>query len=304
MRLQQAIDDFLLAKRAGNRSAATLSKYELTLLDFAAFVANADLATITAPQVRSYLDHCRSKGNAAETLETYYRTLHAFFNWAALEYALPHNPLNAVDKPRVKRRLPDYLTHEQLAALLAAIDGPRAARDRAILLFLLDTGVRAGELCGLQRSDIDLAQGQAQVSGKDQRERLVCFYELTSAALIAYWQQRSDTLPAAFVTTHAGQLAPLTRNALQQLFDRLSARVGFHVHPHLMRHTFAAYWIISGGDEESLRRMMGHTSPAMTQRYVALRTKDLQAKHRQYSPVKSLLGGTHATTVVDDRPHD
>lgn len=92
-------------------------------------------------------------------------------------------------------------------------------------------------------------------------------------------------VPFAFVTFRGDEARQMAVRVVQSLFKRLSKVTGFHVNPHLLRSTFGSMWIINGGDEESLRQMMGHTTYAMTRRYVRLRVKDLHDKHNKFSPM-------------------
>ncbi|HOT91539.1 MAG TPA: tyrosine-type recombinase/integrase [Anaerolineae bacterium] len=289
MTLHEAVKEFLLAKLAGGRSPRTLKRYEEVLTAFETLVGGRDLADVTPRHIRRFLASYRTRGCTPETLLSHYNVLRCFFNWLQREYQLTHNPIGAVDRPLVPSLLPKSLTADQVKALLKAVTETRKPeRNTALVMLMLDTGIRVGEACNLQREHIDLENRHVRVFGKDKRERQLPVGEKTTEAFKVYFETRNDDLPSAFVTFRGESARPMTVRVVQSLFKRLSKVVGFHVNPHLLRSTFGSIWITNGGDEESLRQMLGHTTYAMTRRYVRLRMSDLHDKHAKFSP---LAGG-------------
>lgn len=286
MKLQEAVKDFLLAKKAGGRATRTLERYESVLTGFCTLAGGRDLDGITPRLVREFLAAYRERGCKPETVLSHYSVLRCFFNWAQREYQLTSNPIGAVDRPLTPTLLPKSLTAAQVDALLAAAAKTRkAARNKALLLLMLDTGARVGEACGVLKEHLDFESLEVRLFGKDKRERQLPIGAATAAALRRYIEGRADGLPCVFVSHYGGKPRQMSVRVAQSLFKRLTKAVGFHVNPHLLRSTFGSMWIVKGGDEESLRQMMGHTTYAMTQRYVRLRVKDLHNKHAQFSPL-------------------
>lgn len=286
MTLHEAVKEFLLAKLAGGRSLRTLERYEAVLMAFETLVGGQALADVTPRLVRRFLASYRARGCTQETVLSHYNVLRCFFNWVQREYQLTYNPIGAVDRPLTPSLLPKSMTADQVKTLLQATESTRhPLRDKAFVMLMLDTGIRVGELCGILKEHVDLVRLEVRVFGKDKRERLLPVGPKTGEILQAYFQSRADDLPFAFVTFQGDDTRQMAVRVVQSLFKRLSKVTGFHVNPHLLRSTFGSMWIINGGDEESLRQMMGHTTYAMTRRYVRLRVKDLHNKHAQYSPL-------------------
>jgi integrase/recombinase XerD len=165
-------------------------------------------------------------------------------------------------------------------------------RDRALILFLLDTGVRASELCDLTVADVDLATGTARVRGKGHlnagagKLRLVRLGKRTRHALWLYLADRAvlATADAPVFATRAGET--WNRIHLRTHLHRLGLRADVaRCYPHRFRHTFALNYLRNGGDIYTLQQQLGHSSLEMVRRYLALAQADAEAAHRRASPV-------------------
>jgi site-specific recombinase XerD len=280
-----ALRDFLEAKEGANRAPATLEKYELAVSKVLDQTGDVAIGEIKPRDLRSIMATMRRDGLAPSTMLTYYTAIKSFMTWCCREYGVRRNPMANVERPNVPRRLPSYLTTDEVQALFQAAKQSRNARkNRAVLTVMLDTGVRSGELCGLRIDCVDLVTREMRVFGKDQDERLVPFGERTVLALVDYWSGRNDTIPTAF----HGLRGPLTTDGLRSIMRRLGAVAGVTVSPHLLRHTFAHRWVTGGGDLESLRRILGHSSLAMTQRYAGLSIEHIKDKHKGVNPLRDI----------------
>jgi len=216
------------------------------------------------------------------------------------EGAMAASPAERV-KPPVSR--PDQVqpfTIQQVEALLSAAKKSRnPRRDQAIILTLLDTGIRASELCGLAESDVELVSPrQIRVLGKGNKRRSVPIDKRTARALWQYLEEtRDERLPGGplFLSDRglsAGE--SLTGSGLLQLIERLGKAAGIEsvrCSPHSFRHSFAVMFLRGGGNTFTLQQILGHTSLDMTRRYVELAQADLENQHRQYSPVARLKNG-------------
>lgn len=277
--LQEALESLVEAKLAAGYSERTTEQYGYAVGKL--LPLGKSLEDLQARDIRGVLAKLRRAGAAAATLESIYRSIHAFFVWSVNEYGIDHNPMDAVEKPKLPNILPGYLSDNEVIALLNAAGQSRnAARDRALVSFMLDTGVRSGELTGLKRANVDMAQRRVSVFGKGNKERIVPFSVELQRPLLDYWQGRDDTFPWAFHSTSAED-GRLTKSGLKLLVHRLAeaAHIERRVYPHLLRHTFACRWVRRGGDVETLRRILGHSTLLVTLRYLGLAVDDLQAKH-------------------------
>jgi site-specific recombinase XerD len=168
-------------------------------------------------------------------------------------------------------------------------------RDRALILFLVDTGCRVGGLCGLELQDLDLAAQRAIVKEKQGKARFVFFAPATARALEAWLEVRpQDKGPWVFVGLGMHSKGAISANTVYQALRRRGdlAGVSGPVNPHAFRHGFARHFLLDGGDLATLADLMGHSSVEVTKDYYAIFTaEELQEKHRQHSPVSRMLGG-------------
>jgi integrase/recombinase XerC/integrase/recombinase XerD len=192
--------------------------------------------------------------------------------------------------PKVSADQIQPFTPEQVGSLLEAA---RTTRDYAVVLFMLDTGARASEVCSLRVPDVDLTGRKVKVAGKGGKSRTLFLSLPVTQALTDYLRTRRDG-PLFLAERGKGVKAgrSLTRYGLQKLIQSLGMAagvVGVRCSPHTLRHTFAVEFIRGGGNSFALKELLGHSSLDMTNRYVALALADLENQHRNYSPASRLL---------------
>ena len=229
----------------------------------------------------------------------------AFCSWLADNGYLDADPTVGISRPRRPDTLPVAFTDEQLAAILAAASQPdpdaRApwpARDRALVITLAGTGVRASELCGLTIGDLTTGQDPLlRVHGKGGKTRVVPLSPAVAATLAEYLQDRSERFPSQtkpdaddpLFVSYAG--TALTRGALKQYVYRWLLRAGVPRPEgeavHAFRHTFATGLIHNGADLASVRQLLGHASIASTQIYLRMTGVDLASAVRA-APITAL----------------
>ncbi len=298
--LRELVEEYTAALEVAGRSRRTIDWYRAYLEGFAGFAERdgeaAALRHLSPATVRRWLlaaQAARARPLAPNSVAGRIRTLRAFGHWLQRELGLGADLLAGLSPPRVPDVLVPSLTAAQMRALLAAVDGGSEAvvRDRAIVLLLLDTGIRLGELVSLSVGDVDLAEGRCRVMGKGSRERVVPLGGRSRRALRVSLVSRGPL--AAEDPLFVGRRgARLTSRAVQLLVRRLGRAAGFsgRCSPHVLRHSFARAFLTNGGDVFSLQRILGH-SPAslqVTRRYIRLLDDDLRAVHRRVSPVDRL----------------
>ena len=183
------------------------------------------------------------------------------------------------------------MSDEKVAALLeAAKTSTHKHRDTAILLFLLDSGVRAAELCNLKFGDVDFKNRSAKVLGKGNKIRMVYWGINTSKALLRYLRNEDRRSDEPVFLSDRGTLAgeALTPSGLFQLMGRLGTKAGVKCGCHDWRRTFAVNILNNGANLISVSRMMGHETLEITKGYLALAECDIEKQHRQYSPADRL----------------
>lgn len=226
------------------------------------------------------------------TVATYFARLKTFFAFAVADGYVESSPMAALRPPIARADQITPFTADQVRALLAASRETRhARRDEAIVLFLLDTGVRVSELCALTVGDLDIAGRRCRVLGKGNKHRNVFFSAPTAKALHAYLRRDADREATAPLFTPERGGEPMSRSGVQQLIRRLGQIAGLDAvrcSPHTFRHTFAIEFLRAGGNAFSLRELLGHAKLEVTQRYLLLAQADVAQQHRQFSPVESL----------------
>jgi site-specific recombinase XerD len=229
-----------------------------------------------------------------QTIRNFWAILRALFNFCVKNGYMKKSPLSGKTPPKVPQHHVQPFSDDQIHALLDACSrGCYPKRDKAIILLLLDTGLRVGELCSLCMEDLDTTGRSLVVKkGKGGKSRNVFFCEATLKAITTYTrtltkEQRAPENPL-FVSEIGKRFQP---NGIQQMIGRLaedSKITGVRCSPHTFRHTFAISFLRAGGGEFTLMHMLGHTSLAMTRRYCAVATADVQRVMETASPVKNL----------------
>lgn len=230
------------------------------------------------------------------TVHTYHGHLRTLFRWLIQEGIIETSPMEAIAAPIARADQVQPFDERQVGALLSASQKTlHGKRDYSIVCFLLDTGMRASELCDLKMSDVDMSARKCIVLGKGNKHRAVYFGRQTAKALWNYLreEEREPSSPVFLSDRGSGTGEPLTRSGLLQLIERLgkaSHIEAVRCSPHTFRHTFAVTFLRNGGNVFSLQQILGHTSLQMTNRYVAVSQGDLEKQHRQFSPVDRLGG--------------
>lgn len=191
--------------------------------------------------------------------------------------------------PKAERKVIKGLSTDDVARLLAAFDNSfDGKRNKAMLLILVDCGLRLGELLNLTLDDVEMERQLLKVSGKT-GQRVVRFGITTVKALLKYLMARNRINSSTDSLWLNSKGYAFTSSGVQSMFKRLSDRSAIGIHPHLLRHTFATLWLKNGGDSLMLQRLLGHTTLTMTNRYCqAVGCYDVLEAHKRYSPADKL----------------
>lgn len=279
MRLEEAIECFLLDCKARRLAAKTLRFYRQQLAAAVTWLREndvQDLADVTPAHVRGYVVSLQARGLTPASQHAAVRALKAFLNFCERDDLLRVNPARKLTMPRVPRVIKPSVSLADVGKLIAACAETRnPQRDEAIVRMLVDTGLRAAELCALTVGDLTGRRVRVR-GGKGAKDRVVFVGEMTRRALEAYLATR-PTLAAGdplFVSSETG--CALTYEGLKQLLERLGARAGVDVHAHALRRTFAVESLRNGADLVRLARLMGHADLVMLQKhYLPLLEDDL-----------------------------
>jgi integrase/recombinase XerC len=309
--LERHVESWMLDCEIRQLSPNTMSLRRTLLGKFIWFLEDGDYELCDEQAVREFLAYLntghRQKGGRwgneqltrplrPKSVRNYYSELAALFRYLIAEGVLTESPLEGINRPIVRQDQIQPFTADQIRALVAAskrTECPR--RDEAIVLFLLDTGARASEVCSLRVADVDLSQRKCTVLGKGNKRRQVYFGPTTARAILKYLAEvpHNDDSPLFISLRGTRYCEGISRHGLGDMIGRLGklARLqGVRCSPHTFRHTFAINFLRRGGNVFTLKELLGHTALYMVNRYVALAQADLEAQHRQYSPVEGIVG--------------
>ena len=222
------------------------------------------------------------------TAHNRYRGLHAFFKWAVAEGDLETNPMEGMRPPQLPEQPIEVVGPEHLARLLRSCEGRdfTSRRDTAIILLLVDTGMRRAECVGMTLDDVDLDQRIVWVLGKGRRPRALPIGRKTAQTLDRYLRAREGHQLAHLPQLWVGRNGPMTPSGVYQVVhDRARAAGLPAMHPHQLRHAFATSWLAEGGNENELMLVAGWKSRTMIDRYTkATAVERARASHVRLSP--------------------
>ena len=301
--IKQAIDSFLLSCKVEGKSYGTIECYTDKLKGFLWYATNYnwpdDINCVTTHHIREFLAYIRETAHRwgstcpramkpvnSTTVQKYYRVLSALFNWLVNEELITTSPLVKIKAPKAEKMVIKALSSNEVNQLISVFGNSfQGKRNKAIVLVLVDCGLRLGELLNLTLSHVNMEQQLLKVSGKT-GERVVRFGLATAKALLKYMMLRNSSNDHLWITKEG---ANLKDSSVETMFIKLAKKTGIHVHPHLLRHTFATLWLKNGGDSLMLQRLLGHTTLMMTNRYCqAVGCYDAVEAHKQYSPVDNI----------------
>jgi integrase/recombinase XerD len=290
-RLEQ-FQDYLTYERG--LSARTVQAYGRDLTRWHELVTGSGAhgpGDVTARQLREWVFALKEAGLAPTSIRRAQSAVRTYFAFLLADGAVSSDPTDRLESPRVTRKLPDFLSIDEVDRLLEAPDSSRRLywRDRAILELLYASGVRVSELVELPLSALDLEEGLATVVGKGAKERLVPIGAPARRALERYLR---DVRPGLDEGKGAGRVflnargRPLRREAVWTLVANAARRAGItkHVSPHTLRHTFATHLIEGGADLVAVQELLGHADVSTTQIYTHLDRDYLREVHRRYHP--------------------
>jgi integrase/recombinase XerD len=312
--LRATIEEYILDHRSQNHSPKTIEWHTLALGNFATFLEKQGVTCvedIERVQVLSWLANmgtepgAKGKKLSERSVNCYARSMRAFCNWLEAEGYVQVAPSNHVKMPKVGKPLIRIIEFEEFERMLKACAPPHetgpltdmnAARNRAILWVLWDTGIRLAELCDLRLANFDREKGTIIVHGKGNKERRIALGRNAQRSLLLYidrYRPNRDRLIELgnpnedHVFLSEGGYA-LTRRGIDMLFQRLRRRSdlpkGKRVSAHIFRHTFAVRYLMLGGDIYTLQELLGHEDIATIKNYMHLNDTLVQEQKRKFSP--------------------
>lgn len=268
---------FMDTKRIEGRSEKTLDRYEYILRRFREF-DSTPIRDVTVFNIRQFLSYEKNRGICDRTLTGYRDVFSSFFGWLHREGLLQHNPCANLMPIKFRKEVRKPYTDVDIERLKEACD---TQRDKAIITFLLSTGCRISEVCGLNREDIDFQNLECTVLGKGNKERTVYLNDIAAMQLTGYLKERTDNLSALFIGKGSDRLKP---GGIRKRLNEIAARAGVdNVHPHRFRRTLATNLINHGMPIQEVASVLGHDKIDTTMTYVYLDKIGVKNSYRKFS---------------------
>jgi integrase/recombinase XerC len=258
-------------------SAYTVRNYTADLVDFFDFLRERSIGSLKDVDrliLRDYLAHLMKEGLVKASIARKLSAIRSFYRYLMQVGLVDTSPVATTSSPKLDKRLPSFLTIEEVRRLLETPDlsTPQGQRDRALLELLYASGIRVSELVQLNLEQINLDTREIRVWGKGAKERVVLMGKPATEALAAYisegrlkllGERRNSTL---FVNRYGGRLP---ERRVQRILEKYTilARIDKRVHPHMLRHTFATHLLDGGADLRVVQELLGHADLSSTQIY-------------------------------------
>jgi integrase/recombinase XerC len=260
-----------------NVSRYTVRNYTTDLLGFFNFLKTKGISSLQEVDrhvLRDYLSHLMEQGFVKASIARKLSAIRSFYRYLLREGMMPTSPVATTSSPKLDRRLPSFLTIEEVERLLKAPDlsTPQGQRDQALMELLYASGIRVSELVNLDIGQVNLDSCEIRVWGKGSKERVVLMGKPAATALSAYLSQGRPELlgkkrsSALFVNRYGGRLI---ERRVQRILEKYTniAGISKRVHPHMLRHTFATHLLDGGAGLRVVQELLGHASLSSTQIY-------------------------------------
>lgn len=268
-----------------NYSPHTILNYRHDLQEFKKFLGETKIENTDYLTLRKYLVGLKAQNLNNTSISRRLSSLRSFFRFLNRENYLKNNPVAGVSSPKKEKRLPSFLTEEEITRLIESViaKDESGLRDRAMLEVFYSTGVRISELAGLNLDNIDFISGVIKVLGKGKKERLVPIGDIAIGALRNYLDKRAKQSEAVFLNKNGSRITDRGIRGIVAKYLRL-ASIKQGVSPHTLRHSFATHLLNRGADLRSVQELLGHANLSTTQVYTHLTTERLKSIYDKAHP--------------------
>jgi len=265
-------------------SEHTLRAYRNDLTEFAdwlgEFAKITNVRRISRRNVRDFLGSLARYGYERSSISRKTSSLKSFFKFLVRENIVNINPAVDIKYPKLKRKLPSFLSIEEMNKLL---DDNLSKRDRAIIELIYGTGMRASEICSLNTKDIDFANETVRVMGKGRKERILPLTRKAKDAIRDYLSPSRNKNTSLLLNKFGKRLSQRSLQRIVGKYIRAVADVT-HSSPHTLRHTFATHLLDRGCDLRTVQELLGHSSISTTQIYTHITPERLKKIYKQAHP--------------------
>lgn len=269
-------------------SKNTFKSYKADLKQFLDFV-NKAVNTITIDDVQKYFDNLKFLQINSSTLARKYSSLNTFFKFLIINNIIKSNPMEFIEYPKLSKKLPEYLTPEEVEKILNIIETKNyiGIRDRALFELMYSTGLRVSEVINITFMDIDLKNNILKIKGKGNKERVIPFGKICNDFINKYLsfsriQLNKKNLPFLFLSRRGDKLSRITIWKNMKKYA-IAAGIRKNIYPHILRHSFATHLISNGADIRFVQELLGHESILTTEIYTHLDINTILEFYNKYS---------------------
>ncbi|AJC48705.1 tyrosine-type recombinase/integrase [Allofrancisella guangzhouensis] len=258
-------------------SKETISNYKRDLLQLGNFIGDTDITKLITQDILGWIKKLHSQGASPKTLQRKLSSTRSFFNFLVNSEIVNTNPASNIKAPKSSKRLPKALSINELSYLLDITPcSGIETRDIASFDLLYSCGIRLSELSAIQLKDISISQCSVRVTGKGNKQRIVYFGEKTIKSLKRWLNVREKCKPQTehlFISRDGRQL---TNRSIQKRLELFAQKYATrHIHPHMLRHSFASHVLDSSKDLLAVKDLLGHVDISSTQIYTHLNFQQL-----------------------------
>lgn len=306
----EALNEFIIQQRVAGNSTKTILNYEQYIRYFLDFIGyEKQTEEIDISLLNQYVIFLQSRQSKAInfnkqcitdnkvssiTVQTYIRHLITFLNFCNRKGYINFDIKNNFKLPKAQKKIFNILTEEEIKILIKSFDLSKRLefRNALIIVLLVDCGLRISEVLNIELDNINIDKAILKVLGKGNKERIVPLGNLSKEFIIKYIRYyrvipKDENLKKYLFLTRTCKR--IKYNTIKCLFRKLKKKTKINrLHPHLLRHTFATYYLINGGDILSLKNILGHTSLKMVEVYVECSISFLIYQYKKYSPLTNI----------------
>lgn len=277
-----------------NASLHTISGYRRDLTQLAGYLEErrVRLGEIDNLILRGFLARLHERGNKKSTVARKLASIRSFLQFCLKKKWLEDNPARVVATPKQEKHVPSFLSEDEMVHFLDLPQKPKnvlEARNKALLEFLYATGIRVGELVGINVEDVNFGERLIRVRGKGKKERLLPFGRKAEESLLSYYHLRGlinkgKIAAKPLFLNYQGQR--LSCRSVERIVDKYIRRAALRrkISPHSLRHSFASHLLSRGADLRVIQELLGHVSLATTQKYTHINLRQLLDVYRKSHP--------------------
>lgn len=278
-----------------NYAENTIINYNQELKKYVEYikVKKINYKTITKEEIRGYLKYLDELKYKNTSISKNVSTIRSFYQYLLVKKEIKNNMWNTIKNPKVKRKIPNFLTTMELEKIFMnpKLETPYEIRNRLILELLFATGLRVSELINIKLKDINKFEKSIKTVGKGSKERITFYGEYASEVLKLYLNNARSELLGKKKSEYllvGKNSTKLTRNRISEIINEEVEKVGLqhHISPHVLRHTFATQLLNNGADIRSVQELLGHKNLSTTQIYTHITTEELRKSYRDNMPRK------------------